>query len=174
MPTAYNTTGQNTDGYMTQKAVTDALDTKVNTTILNNYATTTYVNQQIAAIPASGMPGGISNLGIDNAGKIVVIGPDGNIISGAITEEALINALVQTGAYDDTDTLGIIIDYTNKNCERTAGAQNRVAGSDFNTFAMYGGRMRCNVADDATINAFYGDNNYTEDGSNGQVMIYQQ
>ena len=27
----YSTTGQNTDGAMTQKAVTDALDTKVNT-----------------------------------------------------------------------------------------------------------------------------------------------
>ena len=29
------------------------------------------------------------------------------------------------------------------------------------------------LADNGTINAFYGDNNYTEDGSNGQVMIYQ-
>jgi len=38
---------------------------------------------------------------------------------------------------------------------------------------MYGGRTRCNVADDGTITAFYGDNNYTEDGSNGQVMVYQ-
>jgi len=28
-------------------------------------------------------------------------------------------------------------------------------------------RMRCNVADDGTITAFYGDNNYREDGSNG-------
>ena len=46
-------------------------------------------------------------------------------------------------------------------------------GSDFDIYPMYGGRMKCNVADDGTINAFYGDNNYTEDGSNGQVMIYQ-
>jgi hypothetical protein len=38
---------------------------------------------------------------------------------------------------------------------------------------MYGGRMRCNVSDDGAITAFYGDNGYTEDGSNGQVMIYQ-
>ena len=35
------------------------------------------------------------------------------------------------------------------------------------------GRRRCNVADDGTINAWYGDANYTEDGSNGQVMVYQ-
>jgi hypothetical protein len=32
---------------------------------------------------------------------------------------------------------------------------------------MYGGRMRCNVADDGTINAFYGDPTYADDGSNG-------
>ena len=33
--------------------------------------------------------------------------------------------------------------------------------------------MRCNVGDNGYINAFYGDTNYKEDGSNGQVMIYQ-
>jgi hypothetical protein len=38
---------------------------------------------------------------------------------------------------------------------------------------MYGGRMRCNVTDDGTITAFYGDSNYADDGSNGQVMVYQ-
>jgi hypothetical protein len=37
---------------------------------------------------------------------------------------------------------------------------------------MYGGRMRCNVTDNGTITAFYGDSNYKEDGSNGQVMVY--
>jgi len=46
-------------------------------------------------------------------------------------------------------------------------------GTDFDSYTMYGGRTKCNVADNGTINAFYGDNNYTEDGSNGQVMIYQ-
>ena len=38
---------------------------------------------------------------------------------------------------------------------------------------MYGGRKRCNVSDGGTINAYYGDEGYTEDGSNGQVMVYQ-
>jgi len=46
-------------------------------------------------------------------------------------------------------------------------------GSDFNAYTMYGGRMRCNVGDDGYINAFYGDSGYKEDGSNGQVMVYQ-
>lgn len=36
----------------------------------------------------------------------------------------------------------------------------------------YGNMRRCNVADDGTITAFYGDRSYTEDGSNGQVMVY--
>ena len=38
--------------------------------------------------------------------------------------------------------------------------------------SVYEGMRRCNVADDGTINAFYGDAGYTEDGSNGQVMVY--
>ena len=40
-------------------------------------------------------------------------------------------------------------------------------GSDFDKYTMYGGRMRCNVADDGSINAFHGDSNYSENGSNG-------
>lgn len=36
----------------------------------------------------------------------------------------------------------------------------------------YGNMRRCNVANNGTINAFYGDRTYTEDGSNGQVMVY--
>ena len=173
MPEVYNTTGQNTDGYMTQKAVTDALGEKVNTSVLNNYATTVYVNQQIASIPSSGMPSGVSNLGIDNAGKIVVIGPDGNIISGDITEQAIIDALIHSDAYAAEGTSGLIIDYSNKSFTRAQEAADASDSTFFNKYAMYGGRMRCNVADDGTINAFYGDSNYTEDGSNGQVMIYQ-
>ena len=38
---------------------------------------------------------------------------------------------------------------------------------------MYGGRKRCNVLDDGTIVAYYGDEGYKEDGSNGQVMVIQ-
>ncbi len=187
MPNAYSTTGQNTDGYMTQKAVTDALDTKASVTYvnnslsskvdnstLNNYATTAYVNQQIAAIPQTpSIPSGVSNLGVDNAGKIVIIGEDGNIISGIITQNDIIEALIQTGEYVNGDIIGLAIDYENKSFSRIQSAAGKSMGSDFNSYTMYGGRMRCNVADDGTINAFYGDNNYRDDGSNGQVMIYQ-
>lgn len=173
LPESYSTTGQNTDGYMTQKAVTDALAEKADTTTLNNYATTVYVNQQIASIPAGSGSGGNTNLGANNAGKIVIVGQDGYIIPGTTSEETLIEALIRSGAYNAEGTLGLSIDYQNKNFERTQDAVNLNAGADFNIYSMYGGRMRCNVADDGTINAFYGDPTYTEDGSNGQVMVYQ-
>lgn len=39
------------------------------------------------------------------------------------------------------------------------------------SLTAYTGINRCNVADDGTINAYYGDAGYTEDGSNGQVMV---
>lgn len=73
----------------------------------------------------------------------------------------------------DEDILGVQVDYKNKTFTRIAGAVNLTGGSDFDAFSMYGGRKRCNVADDGTINAYYGDEGYTEDGSNGQVMVYQ-
>lgn len=39
------------------------------------------------------------------------------------------------------------------------------------TYPVYMGINRCNVSDDGTINAYYGDAGYVEDGSNGQVMV---
>lgn len=77
------------------------------------------------------------------------------------------------GMIETEDVLGITMDYKNKSCTRIAGAKNLTAGADFDKFSMYGGRKRCNVSDSGTINAYYGDEGYTEDGSNGQVMVYQ-
>ncbi|WP_455057710.1 hypothetical protein [Jutongia sp.] len=73
----------------------------------------------------------------------------------------------------DDDILGVQVDYKNKTFTRIAGATNLSAGSDFDAFSMFGGRKRCNVSDDGTITAYYGDSGYKEDGSNGQVMVYQ-
>lgn len=77
------------------------------------------------------------------------------------------------GMIETEDVLGITMDYKNKTCTRIAGAKNLTAGADFDKFSMYGGRKRCNVSDGGTINAYYGDEDYKEDGSNGQVMVYQ-
>ena len=171
----YKATGTNEDGTMTQKAINDALAAKLDSSALNNYASKDYVNQAIATIPVSSNDGTISNinLGIGNAGKIVVVGTDGYSTTGTITEESLIEALIKSGSYAAENVVGLEIDYENKTFMRLQEAYGKSAGSDFDSYAMYGGRMRCNVAANGAINAFYGDSEYTEDGSNGQVMFYQ-
>lgn len=75
--------------------------------------------------------------------------------------------------YTDEDIVGLCVDFENKTFTRLAGAVGLSQGSDFDKFTMYGGRKRCNVSDDGTITAYYGDENYAEDGSNGQVMVFQ-
>lgn len=163
----YKATGNNEDGGMTQKAITDALTSK---------ADITYVDQQIANIPTSGgntSGGGISNFGSENEGRMVVVGEDGNIKAGDLMEEELIESLVQAGLYRAREAVGLDIDYRGKSFTRTQEAANLSEGQDFDQYIMYGGRTRCNVSDDGTITAFYGDSNYKEDGSNGQVMVYQ-
>ena len=76
------------------------------------------------------------------------------------------------GLYD-SDVVGVQVDYKNKTYKRLGAASGLNGGSDFDLFPMFGGRKRCNVANDGTINAWYGDSTYKEDGSNGQVMVYQ-
>lgn len=75
--------------------------------------------------------------------------------------------------YVNEDILGLEVDFQNKTFTRLMAATNKTAGTDFDSFLMYGGRKRCNVADNGVINAYYGDEGYIEDGSNGQVMVYQ-
>lgn len=75
--------------------------------------------------------------------------------------------------YTDSDILGLQVDFENKTFTRLAGAVGLSQGADFDKFTMYGGRRKCNVSDDGTITAYYGDESYTEDGSNGQVMVFQ-
>ena len=57
---------------------------------------------------------------------------------------------------------------------RTVDFQNFTSYStlDVSGSSVYTNMKRCNVADNGTINAFDGDAGYTENGSNGQVMVY--
>lgn len=75
--------------------------------------------------------------------------------------------------YFDPDIAGLEVDYKNSVFTRLSGAAGLSAGEDFDRFSMYGGRKRCNVSDNGTINAYFGDESYADDGSNGQVMVYQ-
>lgn len=103
-----------------------------------------------------------------NLGKVVgADGKDGADLSNEVED---IKAYI---GYTDDDIAGLCVDFENKTFTRLAGAVNLSQGADFNKFEMYGGRRRCNVLDDGTITAYYGDENYAEDGSNGQVMVYQ-
>ena len=103
-----------------------------------------------------------------NLGKVVgADGKDGADLSNEVED---IKAYI---GYTDEDIAGLCVDYENKTFTRLAGAVNLSQGADFNKFAMYGGRKRCNVSDDGTITAYYGDANFAEDGSNGQVMVFQ-
>ena len=76
----------------------------------------------------------------------------------------------------------LVSDYTNQNITLAPPSQAIIRVVNFtnnttsitgdpSTHPVYVGMTRCNVADNGTINAYYGDVGYTEDGSNGQVMV---
>lgn len=156
----YTGTGNNEDGSMTQKAIKD-------------YVTSVKSELETKIQNSSGSSSGAGSFSVDDAGNIVVVGPDGAPIAGSTSEQDIITALINAGVYNVSGTVGLQIDYANKSFTRIQDAESKTAGADFNSYPMFGGRMRCNVADDGTINAFYGDANYKDDGSNGQVMVYQ-
>lgn len=126
---------------------------------------------------------GITNAEINNSGELIltysngtsanlgkVVGADGKDGADLSNEVEDIKAYI---GYTDEDIAGVCVDYENKTFTRLAGAVGLSQDSDFDKFTMYGGRKRCNVSDDGTITAYYGDEGYTEDGSNGQVMVFQ-
>jgi hypothetical protein len=126
---------------------------------------------------------GITNAEINNSGELTltysngtsanlgkVVGADGKDGADLSNEVEDIKAYI---GYTDEDIVGLCVDYENKTFTRLAGAVGLSQGADFDKFTMYGGRKRCNVLDDGTIVAYYGDEGYTEDGSNGQVMVFQ-
>ena len=75
--------------------------------------------------------------------------------------------------YTADDIVGVEVDYANRTFTRLAGAVGKTPGADFDSILAFGGRRRCNLADNGTVNAYYGDSGYIEDGSNGQVMVEQ-
>lgn len=82
-------------------------------------------------------------------------------------------AQIDGGEAADEYVVGLEVDYENKTFIRLMGASGKNAGEDFGSFFVFGGRKRCNVDDGGNILAWYGDADYKEDGTNGQVMVYQ-
>ena len=75
--------------------------------------------------------------------------------------------------YTDNDIYGLEADFENNKFTRLAGAVGKTAGADFDGVNAYGGRRRCNLSDSGEVLAYYGDENFRIDGSNGQVMVEQ-
>lgn len=75
--------------------------------------------------------------------------------------------------YTDNDIYGLEADFENCVFTRLAGAVGKNAGADFDSVNAYGGRRRCNLSDNGEVLAYYGDENFKADGSNGQVMVEQ-
>jgi hypothetical protein len=124
----------------------------------------TSLETEIQNIPA----GGTISFENSDVGKIVVVGSNGNVISGQVTEKDIIDALIKSDSYSLENVVGLEIDYENKLFTRLYDAAN---APDFLNYKMYS-RIRCNVADDGQILAFEGEVGYKDDGTNGQVMVY--
>lgn len=145
----YQSKGQNTDGSMTQKAIT---------TELNALA------QAIEDIDTGG-GGAIPTFPTDDAGKILMVGDDGSIVASSLTEESIINTQMATNTYMPDHTIGLTIDYVNKTCEYLA------CSAQPEELACYTGRRRCILNNNGQVVAYFGDINYIEDGSRGNVMV---
>lgn len=76
--------------------------------------------------------------------------------------------------YETIDPVyGVQIDFINNTYTRIQEAVGKTAVAGFDDIPCWGGRRRCNLADNGTVNAYYGDAGYVENGSNGQVMVEQ-
>lgn len=132
--------------------------TEINTTLSATIQTGTELNASLASQNSQALAN-ITNLSDENFKA-------DEILTGVDDIKAYLG-------YTDEDIAGICVDYQNKTFKRLAGAYDKQAGTDFDVFTMFGSRKRCNVSDDGTIVAYCGDEDYAEDGSMGQVMVYQ-
>lgn len=115
-------------------------------------------------------------MGVIMKNKVRYSGGSGDMTALAervtVLEEDVVDLQSQIDILSD-DVWGVEIDYDNDYATRLAGAKGLSAGADFDAFAPWQ-RRRCNLADDGTVNAYYGDSGYVEDGTNGQVMVEQK
>lgn len=137
------------------------------------------------AIEADWMPpqGGISASSIlvdietvvGNADNVnITVNPNATatveMVNNLVAEIADVKGFI---GYTENDIVGVEVDFKNKKFTRLAGAVNKTPGADFDSIKAFGGRRRCNLADDGTVKAYYGEPGYIENGSNGQVMVEQ-
>lgn len=155
----YTSTGENEDGAMTQKAITDALNSQK-----------TALESKINNIQAGSGSGNITS---EDEGHLVVIDENGNLGASEIKEKDLILNQIISDTYQNNDIIGLEIDYVNKTFTRLQGAKNKNAGEDFNSYQMLGGRKRCIVDENGQIERFLTAADTLETVANKRIMVYQ-
>lgn len=161
----YTSTGSNEDGSMTQKAITNALNSQK-----------TELQNEIKNIkPSSGSgSGNISgNISAADEGSIVTIDENGNIVPSSITEADVILTQIVAGTYKNNNIVGLELDYANRTYTRLQAAANLSAGSDFDKFTLYGGRKRCVVDRAGNIQYFLTGEEDPATLTNQRIMVYQ-
>lgn len=159
----YITTGTNEDGGMTQKAITNALN-----------AQKTELENKIKNIkPSSGDSGSISGITPQDEGSILTVNEEGAVSPSSITEKDIILTQIISGTYNNNDIIGLEIDYSNKTFTRLQGAKGLNAGADFDKFTMLGGRKRCIVNENGSIERFLTSDDTLASVSNKRIMVYQ-
>jgi hypothetical protein len=66
---------------------------------------------------------------------------------------------------------GVEYEISTDTFKRVGNAVGLSGGASFDNIMPWSGIRRCNLSDDLKVNAYYGDYEYKEDGSNGQVMV---
>lgn len=159
----YTATGTNEDGSMTQKAITNALN-----------AQKTELENKINNIrPSGGSSGNISGITPKDEGSMVTVDKEGAISPSTITERDIILTQIISGTYNNNDIIGLEIDYSNKTFTRLQGAKGLNAGADFDKFTMLGGRKRCIVNKNGSIERFLTSEDTLASVSNKRIMVYQ-
>ena len=153
-----------------QEVINSASSVKTSLSNVISTANTAKSNLDASVATANNVLQSLSAENASAASNIDELKSENSNCEGILSGVAAIRAYLGITA---DDIVGIQVDYKNKTFKRLAGAVNLTKGSDFDKFTMFGGRKRCNVADDGSIVAWYGDADYKEDGSMGQVMVYQ-
>lgn len=118
---------------------------------------------------------GIYSAGADTIGFSAAGSQVATISSIGVTAPNITDLMGYTG-YMPANVYGVEIDLSTPTAPvftRLAGAVGKTPGADFNSINAFGGRRRCNLSDAGVVNKYYGEVGYTEDGSNGQVMVEQ-
>ena len=102
-------------------------------------------------------------------GKVLTVDATGQWdASNAINER--IAYLEQNAEMIPDDVYGVEVDYDNSIFTRLGGAVGKSAGSDFDSLTPWA-RRRCNVTDDGTVLAYYGETGYTETGALTEEIV---